>query len=114
MRTHVDYYGICEEGKLAAVSSAEKDSDAQNAEMTDFATLPKYRGHGYAGKLLTFMETKMLNENIRCLYTIARAHSAGINILFAKQGYRFGGTLINNTQISGRIESMHVWYKILV
>ncbi len=113
MRTHVDYFGICKEGHFAAVSSAEKDSDAQNAEMTDFATLPGYRCHGYAGKLLAGMETKMLNENIRCLYTIARAHSAGINILFAKQGYQFGGTLINNTHISGRIESMHVWYKIV-
>jgi hypothetical protein len=34
-----------------------------------------------------------------------------MNVTFARCGYRFAGTLINNTQISGRIESMNVWYK---
>jgi hypothetical protein len=45
------------------------------------------------------------------LYTIARAISVGMNITFARCGYDFGGTLVNNTQIAGRIESMNVWYK---
>jgi hypothetical protein len=48
---------------------------------------------------------------MKTLYTIARSHSAGMNITFAKKGYLFGGTLINNTDISGKIESMNVWYK---
>jgi hypothetical protein len=34
-----------------------------------------------------------------------------MNITFAKCGYIFGGTLINNTQISGSIESMNLWHK---
>jgi hypothetical protein len=29
-------------------------------------------------------------------------------------GYLFAGTLTNNTNISGKIESMNVWYKSLV
>jgi hypothetical protein len=36
-----------------------------------------------------------------------------MNITFAKLGYRYGGRLINNTNISGSIESMNVWYKSL-
>jgi hypothetical protein len=36
-----------------------------------------------------------------------------MNATFAKAGYSFGGTLINNTNISGDIESMNVWYKNL-
>ena len=37
-----------------------------------------------------------------------------MNITFAKLGYDFGGTLTRNTQISGDLESMNVWYKPLV
>jgi hypothetical protein len=44
-------------------------------------------------------------------YTIARAASHGMNTTFARQGYRFAGTLVNNTHIAGGIESMNVWYR---
>ena len=37
----------------------------------------------------------------------------GMNITFAKHGYHYAGTLNNNTNICGRIESMNVWYKSL-
>ena len=59
------------------------------------------------------MEENMKTAGFVTLYTIARAASIGINATFAKCGYTFAGTLINNTQISGRIESMNVWYKNL-
>jgi hypothetical protein len=36
-----------------------------------------------------------------------------MNITFAKNGYEYAGTLKNNTNISGNIESMNVWYKHL-
>ncbi len=53
----------------------------------------------------------MAKRGIATLYTIARAISPSMNITFAKCGYAFGGTLINNTQISGSIESMNLWHK---
>ena len=56
------------------------------------------------------METTMNDHGIHTQYTIARALSAGMNITFAKAGYRYAGTLVNNTDISGTIESMNVWY----
>jgi len=34
-----------------------------------------------------------------------------MNITFAKAGYRYAGTLVNNTDISGTIESMNVWWR---
>lgn len=40
--------------------------------------------------------------------------SAGMNITFSKTGYRYGGRLKNNTNISGNIESMNAWYKHLI
>jgi beta-lysine N6-acetyltransferase len=111
MRSHVCYFVAEKDGKIAAASSGEMDKENRNAEMTDFATLPDHLGNGLAVHLLKFMEPEMQTRGIKTLYTIARAISPGMNITFAKCGYIFGGTLINNTQISGSIESMNLWYK---
>ncbi len=114
MRNNVDYFGIESDSKLVAVSSAEMDKHSSNVEMTDFATLRDYRGHGYAKYLLARMDLEMKKKNIKTAYTIARSMSPGMNITFSKAGYQFGGRLKNNTNISGNIESMNIWYKSLV
>ncbi len=108
------YFGVWKDGKIAALSSAEMDPRSGSVEMTDFATLPEYRGNGLALFLLQKMEEEMKSRGIRSLYTIARAYSFGMNITFARNGYRFGGTLTNNTNICGNLESMNVWYKSAV
>jgi putative beta-lysine N-acetyltransferase len=113
MESHVLYYGIWEEEKLVALASAETNLKGQNAEMTDFATLPDYRGGGLANYLLTRMEEEIREFGIKTAYTIARAYSFGMNITFARNGYEFCGTLTNNTEISGGLESMNVWFKPL-
>ncbi len=79
--------------------------------MTDFAVDPRFRGHGFARNLLTVMEETMRREGIITAYTIARSVSLPMNASFAGAGYRFSGMLPNNTNISGSIESMNVWYK---
>lgn len=111
MRSHVCYFVAEKDGKIAAVASGEMDRENNNAEMTDFATLPEHLGNGLAVHLLKFMEPQMKKRGIATLYTIARAISPGMNITFSKCDYIFGGTLINNTQISGSIESMNLWHK---
>ena len=50
-------------------------------------------------------------KNINTAYTIARSNSFGMNCTFAKCGYDFGGILVRNTQIGGKIEDMNVWFK---
>lgn len=111
MASHVDFYGIREEGRLISVASAEKDSDTRTAEMTDFATLPEHRGRGFARHLLELMETALVSDGYRVCYTIARALSPGMNMVFGALGYNYAGTLVKNTQISGGLQSMNVWYK---
>jgi len=113
MDEHVTYFGIWHGNELAALASAEKYQSSGNVEMTDFLTMPEHRQQGLAGKLLATMDKELLQGGITMAYTIARALSPGMNITFARAGYQHGGTLINNTQICGRIESMHVWYKEL-
>lgn len=114
MQSNVVYFGICDKNNLIAAASSEMDVASKNAEMTDFATLPDYRGHNLAVSLLREMEAEMRLRRMKTLYTIARSHSAGMNITFAKLNYTYSGTLINNTNISGKIESMNIWYKSLL
>jgi len=113
MENNVIYFGVWHGEKIAALSSAELDVASQNAEMTDFATLTDYRGNGFANFLLNIMEKEISKKDILTAYTIARAYSYGMNITFAKGGYTYTGTLVNNTNISGSFESMNVWYKHL-
>jgi putative beta-lysine N-acetyltransferase len=113
MKSHINYFCIRDNNRIVAISSAEMDHKNSNVEMTDFATLPEYRGKGFATYLLQRMEIEMKHQTFKTSYTIARALSAGMNITFAKLGYIYGGTLINNTNICGKLESMNVWYKHL-
>ncbi|MBO8093598.1 MAG: putative beta-lysine N-acetyltransferase [Prosthecochloris sp.] len=113
MQSHIRYFGILCNNRLVALASSEMDRENRNVEMTDFATLPGYRGQSLAILLLERMEQNMQNEGIRTAYTIARAASPGMNITFSRAGYAFSGTLVNNTNISGGIESMNVWYRPL-
>jgi putative beta-lysine N-acetyltransferase len=113
MNENVIYFGVFKENKLMAVSSSEMDIKSKNAEMTDFATDPEFTGNGFAFLLLREMEAEMRKRKMKTLYTIARSHSAGMNITFAKLEYNFSGTLRNNTNIFGQIESMNIWYKLI-
>jgi beta-lysine N6-acetyltransferase len=113
LRTHVRYLLVRFGGRLVAVASGELDADARASEMTDFATHPDHRGRGLASALLRRLDRALAREGIRTGYTIARAPSSGMNRVFASGGYRYAGTLVRNTQICGRIESMNVWHKAL-
>jgi len=111
MRKHIQYYGIEKDKRLVALASAEIDPKGENAEMTDFATLTEYRKNNLSLILLEEMERNMKNQGIQTLYTIARLNSPAMNKTFLKLNYKYGGILINNTNISGKIESMVVYYK---
>lgn len=113
MAENVAYHGAHENGRLVAVASAEMDETGRNVEMTDFATLPEQRGKGLAGVLLARMEEDMAERGFLTAYTIARAASFGMNIAFARAGYRFAGRLTRNTNIAGSLECMNVWHKPL-
>jgi len=107
------FFGIREGDRLVAAASSEMDMHWRCAEMTDFATLPEFRGRGAAATLLASMEKTVSRLGILAAYTIARGVSPGMNIVFARAGYRYDGTLTNNTQIAGGLESMNVWSKPL-
>ncbi len=105
------YFGVTNGTKLIGVSTAEIDMENKNAEMTDFAVLPEFRGQNIAFSLLDKMESAMENAGIKTCYTIARLNQPGMNKTFLKAGYKYTGTLVNNTNIGGKIESMNILYK---
>lgn len=112
MESNVDYFIIRENGRIIGAASGEKDVNELNAEITDFAVNPAYRGHGLAGLLMKAVESYLGSEtDIKTLYTIARLNSPAMNAVFLKNSYSYSGTLLNNTNISTGIESMNVWYK---
>lgn len=110
---HARYFGVWDGNKLIGVSTAETDFENENAEMTDFAVLPEYRGKKLALHLLGFMEQEMKKAGIKSAYTIARLAEPGMNKTFMNAGYKYSGTLVNNTNIAGNIESMNIFYKHL-
>ena len=113
MRKNVFYFCIRDNKNIVATAAAEIDSANMACEMTDFATLPEYRGRGLAGSLLDRLDDETRLRGMKTAYTIARADSKGMNRVFLTRGYRYAGRLIKNTQIGGRIRSMTVWYKRL-
>ncbi|MEZ4386898.1 MAG: putative beta-lysine N-acetyltransferase [Candidatus Krumholzibacteriia bacterium] len=113
MQNDVAFFKLTRDGRIGALASAEMDLANGAVEMTDFATLPALRGQGAAQKLLGAMERAMRERGLRTAFTIARAYSTGMNVTFARRGYRFGGTLTGNTNIGGQIESMNIWSRPL-
>lgn len=99
--------------KVVSVASADMDLNNLNAEITDCATYPEFRGKGLLSNLICFLEKDMKNKGFHALYSLSRANNPGINLALAKQGYRYSGRLINNCHICGGLEDMNIWVKRL-
>lgn len=111
MKKDVTYFSIWKEKKLVGLASSEMDRKNKSVEMTDFAVDPAFRGKKFGSILLLHMASEMEKIGIKTLFTIARLASIGMNKIFYNAGYTYSGTLLNNTNISGSLESMNVWYK---
>ncbi|AGL02074.1 putative beta-lysine N-acetyltransferase [Desulfoscipio gibsoniae] len=96
---------------IVSVAAAEVNWTNGNAEITNCATLPASRGAGFMLGIISELEKECLGKGIKCLYSLARASSYGMNLVFHRLGYRFRGTLINNCHISGGYEDMNIWVK---
>ena len=112
MKQNIEYFCILKDKDIIALSSLEKGT-FQEVKMSNFATLPEYRGNQFSLFLLEQMERKIKQNNFKISYTIIRAQSYGMNIILAKSGYKYGGTLVNHANVLGKFESMNVWYKTL-
>lgn len=62
IKENLKYYCIRSKNKLVAAASSDVDVESNNVELTDFATLPEYRGIGLSTYLLQKMEDDMKEE----------------------------------------------------
>lgn len=99
-------------GKLVCAASADRNKDLLNAEITDCVTHPDYRGQGLTGHLICLLEQDLTACGYMALYSLARAMSPAINRALRKNGFEYGGRLINNCSIMGTIEDMNIWSKL--
>lgn len=101
------------EGFLASVASADMKKDLGNAEITDCATKQEHRGRGLMSQLVWYLEKQLTHEGFRTLYSLARALSPGVNIVFRRGGYDYTGRMVKNCNIMGKFEDMNIWVKKL-
>lgn len=104
---------VRQSGRLVSAAAAEVDWVNRNAEMTNCATLPEYRGEGLMAAMLADLEREMSRREVPCLFSIARATSTGMNLVLRRLGYQYRGRLINNCHIMGGFEDMNIWVKQL-
>ena len=105
------FAAVKRETQIISAAAAEIDCEGGSAELTNCATLPDSRGGGLMSSLIAALEEECLSRGINCLYSLARASSYGMNLVFHRLGYRYRGTLINNCHICGDYENMNIWTK---
>ncbi len=113
MDSDVFFMVITNQDKIVSVASADMNKNQLNCEMTDCATLPEERGKGLMSILIFALEEEMKKHNMICLFSLARAKSQGMNTVFHRHGYSYGGRLVKNCDIFGNYEDMNIWVKKL-
>ncbi len=101
------------EGSIVSAASAEVCERYHHAEMTDCATIPQQRKHGFMKVLISALEGELIRKNIYCSYSLARSLSMGMNAVFHQLGYEYGGRLTKNCNIWDKYEDMNIWAKDL-
>lgn len=107
------FYIIKKDDVIISAASAEINYEYSNAEITDCATLPQFRKHGFMKLLISELEKELFNKHVFCAYSLARSLSFGMNASFHQLGYTYTGRLIKNCDIFGKFEDMSVWVKDL-
>ncbi|MFZ5815672.1 MAG: putative beta-lysine N-acetyltransferase [Bacillota bacterium] len=100
------------DGQIASAAAAEIDRENANAEITNCATLPDHRGEGLMATLVDAVQGRLAEQQIECVYSMARAHSYGMNLVLHRLGYQYRGRLIRHAHIGGSFEDLNLWEKI--
>lgn len=104
---------VTHDDKIISIASADINDKYNNAEITDCATLPEFRGNGLLTHIIAHLEDRLLERDVPNLFSLTRAQSIGMNHVIAKHGYEYRGTLVQNCDISGGYEDMNIWVKQL-
>jgi len=100
---------VTADGQIASAAAAEIDQADANAEITNCATLPDYRGEGLMATLVDEVRRRLAARQIACIYSMARAHSHGMNLVLHRLGFGYRGRLIRHAHIGGDFEDLNLW-----
>ncbi len=100
---------VTADGQIASAAAAEIDRTDANAEITNCATLPDFRGEGLMATLVDAVQQRLADQHIACVYSMARAHSHGMNLVLHRLGYKYRGRLIRHAHIGGDFEDLNLW-----
>ncbi|TNF37051.1 MAG: putative beta-lysine N-acetyltransferase [Deltaproteobacteria bacterium] len=101
------------DGRVVACASADLVRDARTAELTDCATLPSFRGHGFMRAILADLMGDLEQMGYPTAFTLARAVEPGINVAFQRLGFELRGRMVRSCRIGGGLEDMNVWSRRL-
>ncbi|SFP81026.1 putative beta-lysine N-acetyltransferase [Salibacterium halotolerans] len=108
------YFTIMEyEGSIVSACSADVLAPFQSAEMSDCATHPEHRNQGLLSTQFSYLIQQMERRGLWSLFSYSRSLSFGMNLVNVYHGFEYGGKMVRNSNIAGRLESMNVWYRQL-
>lgn len=113
MNEKVLYKVAVHEERIVSIAAADMDALNLNAEITDCATYPQYRGKGLLSNLIYSLEDTLKKRGFYTLYSLSRSINESINMALCKHEFRYGGRLVNNCHICGCFEDMNIWVKKL-
>ena len=98
---------------IASCASADLVPVAGTAELTDCATRPSHRGRGHMQAILGDLMNDLREMDYPTVFTLARASVPGVNLAFAKLGFRLRGTMPRSCRIGEGVEDMNIWSRSL-
>jgi len=104
---------VAEGHDIASCASADLVRTAETAELSDCATRPSLRGRGHMQALLGDLMDDLREMDYPTAFTLARATVPGVNMAFARLGFRFRGTMPRSCRIGEGIEDMNIWSRSL-
>lgn len=69
------------------------------------------QGEGLMATLVHELEKQLAEQHLDCVYSMARAHSFGMNLILHRLGYLYRGRLIRHAHIGGGFEDLNLWEK---
>ncbi|SES21316.1 putative beta-lysine N-acetyltransferase [Salipaludibacillus aurantiacus] len=99
--------------RIVSACSAELLPEFKAAELSDCATYRKHRKKQLLSYQVAHLLPRVKDLGVRTIFSYSRSVSSGMNLVNAKHGFHFGGRMLRNSNICGRLENMNIWYKNL-
>lgn len=98
---------------IVSACSAELLQNFRSAELSDCATFREHRSKQLLSYQVAHLIPRLKKIGVGTLFSYSRSTSVGMNLVNAKHGFHYGGRMVQNSNISGSMENMNIWYKTL-